>query len=81
MEDIKGKELIDDTPIENVDNNNNKVSDDLESNKQPTAESEENAMKKKYGGLLPKKIPLISKVNGMVSNDICDQTIWDWHWN
>ncbi|CAN8239059.1 unnamed protein product [Cochlearia groenlandica] len=60
MEDIKGKELIDDTPIENVDNNN-KVSDDLDSNKQPAAESEENAMKKKYGGLLPKKIPLISK--------------------
>ncbi|CAN8273199.1 unnamed protein product [Cochlearia groenlandica] len=56
MEDIKGKELIDDTPIENVDNNNNKVSDDLESDKQPAAESE-----KKYGGLLPKKIPLISK--------------------
>ncbi|CAN8235936.1 unnamed protein product [Cochlearia groenlandica] len=41
MEDVKGKDLIDD--------------------EQPSLESQENAMKKKYGGLLPKKIPLISK--------------------
>ncbi|CAD5316750.1 unnamed protein product [Arabidopsis thaliana] len=47
MEDVKGKEIIDDAPIDN------KVSDEME--------SEENAIKKKYGGLLPKKIPLISK--------------------
>ncbi|KAL1218455.1 hypothetical protein V5N11_001625 [Cardamine amara subsp. amara] len=47
MEDVKGKELIDDT--------------EMEIGKKPSPESEENAIKKKYGGLLPKKIPLISK--------------------
>ncbi|VVA94610.1 unnamed protein product [Arabis nemorensis] len=55
MEDVKGKEIIDDAPTEN------KVSDEMENHKQPSSESEENAIKKKYGGLLPKKIPLISK--------------------
>ncbi|EOA35858.1 hypothetical protein CARUB_v10021098mg [Capsella rubella] len=57
MEDVKGKEMIDDAPIEKIDDN--KVSDEI--HKQPSSESEENAIKKKYGGLLPKKIPLISK--------------------
>ncbi|XP_010415595.1 PREDICTED: uncharacterized protein LOC104701581 [Camelina sativa] len=55
MEDVKGKEIIDDAPTDN------KVSDEVETPKQPSSESEENAIKKKYGGLLPKKIPLISK--------------------
>ncbi|XP_010511989.1 PREDICTED: uncharacterized protein LOC104788012 [Camelina sativa] len=55
MEDVKGKEIIDDSPTDN------KVSDEVETPKQPSSESEENAIKKKYGGLLPKKIPLISK--------------------
>ncbi|XP_010470939.1 PREDICTED: uncharacterized protein LOC104750789 [Camelina sativa] len=55
MEDVKGKEIIDDAPTES------KVSDEVETPKQPSSESEENAIKKKYGGLLPKKIPLISK--------------------
>ncbi|KAF2594956.1 hypothetical protein F2Q70_00045141 [Brassica cretica] len=58
MEDVKGKELVDDTPppVEQNDNKN-----ETEIHKQPSSESEENAIKKKYGGLLPKKIPLISK--------------------
>ncbi|CAF2062872.1 unnamed protein product [Brassica oleracea var. botrytis] len=55
MEDVKGKELVDDTPPP-VEQN-----DETEIHKQPSSESEENAIKKKYGGLLPKKIPLISK--------------------
>ncbi|CAH8363896.1 unnamed protein product [Eruca vesicaria subsp. sativa] len=60
MEDVKGKELVDDTPpVEQ--NDNKKVSNEAGIHKQPSSESEENAIKKKYGGLLPKKIPLISK--------------------
>ncbi|CAH2066376.1 unnamed protein product [Thlaspi arvense] len=59
MEDVKGKELIDDAPAEQIDTK--KVSDEMENHKQPSPECEENAIKKKYGGLLPKKIPLISK--------------------
>ncbi|KAG2321498.1 hypothetical protein Bca52824_014711 [Brassica carinata] len=58
MEDVKGKELVDDTPP-SVEQNDNK--NETEIHKQPSSESEENAIKKKYGGLLPKKIPLISK--------------------
>ncbi|ESQ28294.1 hypothetical protein EUTSA_v10019298mg [Eutrema salsugineum] len=50
MEDVKGKELIDDTLTEK------KVSNE----QQPSSEPEENAIKQKYG-MLPKKIPLISK--------------------
>ncbi|KAJ0241305.1 cAMP-regulated phosphoprotein 19-related protein [Hirschfeldia incana] len=56
MEDVKGKELVDDTTQSPVDQKN-----ETEVHKQPSSESEENAIKKKYGGLLPKKIPLISK--------------------
>ncbi|CAG7904176.1 uncharacterized protein LOC103831346 [Brassica rapa] len=61
MEDGKGKELVGDTPPPVEQNDNKKVSGETEIHKEPSRESEENAIKKKYGGLLPKKIPLISK--------------------
>ncbi|CAA7019526.1 unnamed protein product [Microthlaspi erraticum] len=67
MEDVKGKELIDDAPIDNKN-----VSDESEVHKQPSAESEENAIKKKYGGLMPKKIPLISKDHDRAFFDSAD---------
>uniref|UniRef100_A0A1J3IUB4 cAMP-regulated phosphoprotein 19-related protein n=1 Tax=Noccaea caerulescens TaxID=107243 RepID=A0A1J3IUB4_NOCCA len=70
MEDVKGKELIDDAPIEKIDSKN--VSDETEVHEQPSSESEENAIKKKYGGLLPKKIPLISKDHDRAFFDSAD---------
>ncbi|KAG2321496.1 hypothetical protein Bca52824_014709 [Brassica carinata] len=69
----QGKELVDDTPP-SVEQNDNK--NETEIHKQPSSESEFNSYEfilywpitvgkcdqEKYGGLLPKKIPLISKL-------------------
>ncbi|KAI4328467.1 hypothetical protein L6164_020819 [Bauhinia variegata] len=64
-EDVKKQEFADDVPKNQVGCDNPaddlKASDKNDENPMPSREQEEEALKKKYGGLLPKKTPLISK--------------------
>ncbi|KAF3943278.1 hypothetical protein CMV_030145, partial [Castanea mollissima] len=65
-EDIKEQELTDNTVNNQVDVDSsvddlNKALDKNDENPMPSPQQEEEIVKKKYGGLLPKKHPLISK--------------------
>ncbi|XP_061366342.1 uncharacterized protein LOC133309574 isoform X1 [Gastrolobium bilobum] len=68
VEDVKKQEILDDSPKNEVDCDNSvddiKESDNDKNDESPMPSShqEEEAIKKKYGGMLPKKPPLISKV-------------------
>ncbi|KAK9935126.1 hypothetical protein M0R45_022240 [Rubus argutus] len=65
-EEVKDQELSDSTP-KNQDHGDNaeedlKASDETHGvNPMPSAQEEEETIKKKYGGIIPKKPPLISK--------------------
>ncbi|XP_061366344.1 uncharacterized protein LOC133309574 isoform X2 [Gastrolobium bilobum] len=67
VEDVKKQEILDDSPKNEVDCDNSvddiKESDNDKNDESPMPSShqEEEAIKKKYGGMLPKKPPLISK--------------------
>ncbi|KAJ7943445.1 cAMP-regulated phosphoprotein 19-related protein [Quillaja saponaria] len=65
IEDMKKQESADDTPKSQVDVDNSvedvKDSDKTEENLMPSPQQEEEIIKKKYGGIAPKKPPLISK--------------------
>ncbi|KAK2375282.1 cAMP-regulated phosphoprotein 19-related protein [Trifolium repens] len=64
VEDVKKQELQDDSPNNQLHSENDpKVSDQDTNteNSMPSSQQEEDAVKKKYGGRLPKKPPLISK--------------------
>ncbi len=64
-EGAKALDLVDDTPKVQADNEptveDPKHLDTTEENPMPSSEQEEEVIKKKYGGLIPKKTPLISK--------------------
>lgn len=65
-EDIKEQELTDNTLNNQVDGDSsvddlNKAVDRNDENPMPSPQQEEEIVKKKYGGLLPRKHPLISK--------------------
>ncbi|KAI4314140.1 hypothetical protein L6164_027076 [Bauhinia variegata] len=64
-EDVKKQEFVDDIPKDQVGSDNPaddlKASDKNDENPMPSSQQEEEAIKKKYGGMLPKKTPLISK--------------------
>ncbi|XP_022776835.1 uncharacterized protein LOC111318327 [Durio zibethinus] len=73
-EDVKEKEMVDDSEKIQVEDDKNQIyveegtmaeevkdSDENKNCPMPSANEEEEAIKKKYGGLLPKKPPLISK--------------------
>ncbi|XP_020236736.1 uncharacterized protein LOC109816227 [Cajanus cajan] len=60
VEDVKkDEEVVGDSPKNEVDSE--KSVDDLKDADMPSSQQEEEAIKKKYGGMLPKKPPLISK--------------------
>ncbi|CAL0308097.1 unnamed protein product [Lupinus luteus] len=69
VEDVKKHDSLDDPPKNDVASDNNFVDDVKDSDKDdkndgnpmPSSHQEEEAIKKKYGGLIPKKPPLISK--------------------
>ncbi|KAE9615502.1 putative endosulphine [Lupinus albus] len=66
VEDVKKHESLDGPPKNDVASDNNSVddvkdSDENDGNPMPSSQKEEEAIKKKYGGLIPKKPPLISK--------------------
>ncbi|XP_048427479.1 uncharacterized protein LOC103950804 isoform X1 [Pyrus x bretschneideri] len=72
MDEVKEQEVADSTPMDLGDGDNTgedqKASNENHGNPMPSAQQEEAAIKKKYGGILPKKTPLISKVIvGLVS--------------
>lgn len=64
-EDVKKQDVPDDAPMHEADEVKTveelKDSDKSNEGAMPSAEQEEEVMKKKYGGILPKKPPLISK--------------------
>ncbi|KAJ4845694.1 hypothetical protein Tsubulata_028775 [Turnera subulata] len=62
--DIKAQEFGDDKVTDQVQGEHtseNQNKDDTAENPMPTPQQEEETIKKKYGGILPKKKPLISK--------------------
>ncbi|KAM1417584.1 hypothetical protein ACFXTH_021048 [Malus domestica] len=65
MEEVKDQEVADSTPMDLGDGDNAgvdpKASNENHGNPMPSAQQEEAAIKKKYGGILPRKTPLISK--------------------
>ncbi|KAF5939105.1 hypothetical protein HYC85_023364 [Camellia sinensis] len=65
IDDAKELDFTDNTPNDKVDDDplvhDPKHSDLHEENRLPTLQEEEEMIKKKYGGMLPKKPPLISK--------------------
>ncbi|CAL0315200.1 unnamed protein product [Lupinus luteus] len=68
VEDVKKQESLHDPTKDDVDSDKNSADDrkDLDEHKNdgnpmPSSQQEEEVIKKKYGGLIPKKPPLISK--------------------
>ncbi|CAN6727401.1 unnamed protein product [Malus baccata var. baccata] len=65
MDEVKEQEVADSTPMDLGDGDDargdQKASNENHGNPMPSAQQEEAAIKKKYGGILPKKTPLISK--------------------
>lgn len=65
VEDVKKQEIADVTTTDQIDGDSPvddmKGSDKNDEQSMPTPQQEEEAVKKKYGGMLPKKPPLISK--------------------
>ncbi|KAK6133734.1 hypothetical protein DH2020_032445 [Rehmannia glutinosa] len=68
--------LVDASPkieeAENLRKENLEDADKCEENHTPSPQQEEEVIKKKYGGLLPKKLPLISKDNERAFFDSAD---------
>ncbi|XP_028762019.1 uncharacterized protein LOC114720540 isoform X2 [Neltuma alba] len=65
VEDVNKQEIADTTPTDQIDCDNPvddlKGSDKNDEKSMPSPQQEEEVIKKKYGGILPKKPPLISK--------------------
>ncbi|WVZ10839.1 hypothetical protein V8G54_015369 [Vigna mungo] len=68
--DVKQKEEVGDDSSKNEVHCEKSVDNRNADNPMPSSEEEEQAIKKKYGGMLPKKPPLISKVANHFLSDL-----------